>query len=1007
MLKPLSWWLQERFFQYGYRHRNRCAVVGFNLLFDIGRLAGSWTEGRKAYRGGFSLGIWGKPDRADRWHDARYHPRLLLRAIDPRRTLFSWGSLKEADSQDDPDPLARAQFVDLRTLTFALTDRSLTLEGACAAFGDHYEKQEVDYDTIDERLLDYAREDVEHTSLLYRNCLTELRQHQGVELAAARLYSPATVGAGYLEAMGLRRPLEKFTRLTCEELGWQSLGPHAGRRPNKRDALEPRLLGYSISSFYGGRAEARIVRTPVPVALVDFTSMYPSVNGLLGTWELLRADHLTVTDTTESAQSLLTDPDLLNRCLSKELWAQIGVTLVEVEPDGDVLPTRAQYEARTGNVTPDYGIGVNPLRYQGRLWYTLPDVIAATLLSPTVRDDPRIPTISRAVRLSGVGLQEGLKPVRLRGGREIDPTRHDPFIALIEGRQRVRADRTRPKEERERLDQFLKITANATAYGVLARYDRRDLAADTPLTVHGPDDTPTTAHTAHPEDPGPFCFPPVAASITAAARLMLALLERLVHDAGGSYAFCDTDSLAIVASRKRQPITCATADGKSTVTAMSWRQVKTILARFEPLNPYDPELVPSPWKVEATSLSRELWCYAISAKRYCLYRTDHGQPEIVAEVDGPDEHDDEDPGGGLEDWSEHGLGLYLDPSDPGPEGRSRRDSKGRRLWVREAWQWVLQDAVTDLRPPLPDWADRYALTRFTVTSPRLAQWFAGHDANRPPGDRIQPGSFGLIAHPEPGFASSSAQPAGPYETHPAKWPKLPWFDRQTGQPLRITTLQAADPEQRAHTLARGDIPISTIGSILRRYRLRPEHKSLAPDGQHGQEDTHGQLRRRSITSAPVLTTLIGKEGNKLLERATGQVVDRHDFETDYGLRNDRWGSLVLPVLKTIGAAHVIKETEIARTSVFALLAGQRRPRHEAAVTYEQVALAHATAELDRWGLPAPDDPRALLWIYLDRCRRSDNVRLCEWDGKPLPEGSRADRRYCSDACRRTASRKSD
>jgi hypothetical protein len=46
VFKPVSWWLQERLFLYGYRHRNRCAVVGFNLPFDFGRLASYWAPAR-------------------------------------------------------------------------------------------------------------------------------------------------------------------------------------------------------------------------------------------------------------------------------------------------------------------------------------------------------------------------------------------------------------------------------------------------------------------------------------------------------------------------------------------------------------------------------------------------------------------------------------------------------------------------------------------------------------------------------------------------------------------------------------------------------------------------------------------------------------------------------------------------------------------------------------------------------------------------------------------------
>jgi hypothetical protein len=184
---------------------------------------------------------------------------------------------------------------------------------------------------------------------------------------------------------------------------------------------------------------------------------------------------------------------------------------------------------------------------------------------------------------------------------------------MIEQRARVTADATLRTDKRERLERFLKITANATAYGSLARFDRRDLPGPAQVTIHGPDREPRQQRTTTPEDPGPYCFPPVACSITAGARLMLAILERLVSDAGGSYAFCDTDSLAIIATPKGGPMPCQTADGK-TIMALSWRTAREILDRFSTLNPYDPRLL-SPWKIEHESLTRQLRCYAISAKR--------------------------------------------------------------------------------------------------------------------------------------------------------------------------------------------------------------------------------------------------------------------------------------------------------------------------------------------------------------------------------------------------------
>jgi hypothetical protein len=72
---------------------------------------------------------------------------------------------------------------------------------------------------------------------------------------------------------------------------------------------------------------------------------------------------------------------------------------------------------------------------------------------------------------------------------------------------------------------------------------------------------------------------------------MLAILERLITDAGGSYAFCDTDSMAIVATHTGGTIPClggsaATAAREPAVKALSWEQVEDIREKFTQLNPY-------------------------------------------------------------------------------------------------------------------------------------------------------------------------------------------------------------------------------------------------------------------------------------------------------------------------------------------------------------------------------------------------------------------------------------
>ena len=51
LVKPVSWWLDKRLLRYGYHHRKQCPVVGFNLPFDLGRLAEYWPPRTRLLQG--------------------------------------------------------------------------------------------------------------------------------------------------------------------------------------------------------------------------------------------------------------------------------------------------------------------------------------------------------------------------------------------------------------------------------------------------------------------------------------------------------------------------------------------------------------------------------------------------------------------------------------------------------------------------------------------------------------------------------------------------------------------------------------------------------------------------------------------------------------------------------------------------------------------------------------------------------------------------------------------
>lgn len=52
---------------------------------------------------------------------------------------------------------------------------------------------------------------------------------------------------------------------------------------------------------------------------------------------------------------------------------------------GDILPIRAHYDPVGG----DLGIGVNPYHLDRPVWYALPDVIAATILTGRHHASPK------------------------------------------------------------------------------------------------------------------------------------------------------------------------------------------------------------------------------------------------------------------------------------------------------------------------------------------------------------------------------------------------------------------------------------------------------------------------------------------------------------------------------------------------------------------------------------------------------------------------------------------
>jgi hypothetical protein len=857
-----------------FAYKSRALVVGFNLPFDLSRLAVGCGTARGSKRGAFSLTLWEFQDpETGHWRPNTNRPRVVVQHVDSKMAFIHLTGTRTIDPKDrrpvegaPPDSRYsyRGRFLDLKTLAFALTDQAYTLESACKAFGVAHPKTKAsEHGVITPDYIDYNRRDVLASQELLERLREEFDRHP-IALDPWQAYSPASIAKAYFDAMGLRPPREQFRK------------------------IPPELIGYAMSGFYGGRAEARIRKAIVPVVHTDFTSMYPTVQSLMGLWRLTRAERIEVVEDAEAARTLLAEVSV-DACFRPETWREL-VGFAQVVPEGDTLPARAQHRGS------EWTVGVNRLTSTEPLWYALPDLVASTLLTG------KPPRVLQAFRLVPRGRQRKLRTVQLGGGVEIDPSSESLFRAVIEARQQVKRDQRLEPQERDRIERFLKTFANAGNYGVFVEMIRKTLRADRPaeLAVYGRAGG-FFCKTAAPEDAGRFCFPPIGALITASARLMLALLERSVTDAGGSYAFADTDSMAIVANASGGLVPCEggarrSPDGRPAIRALSWEEVDSIVDRFEALNPYDRSAVPgSILKIEdvnrdpETGERRPIHAFAISAKRYALFTIGaDGRPEIL-------------------DGKEHGLGQYLNPIDPEREDRD---------WIREMWEGLVGEALGG--PPFqPSWGDVPAMMRSPISTPLLLNRFFDLNRKKSFANCLKPFNFLLSA-----TVDSFDRPAGvsefhliaPYSRNPLDWLRFSYSDVHSGKKYRIRTNGSTNGST---------IRVQTFANVLDRFRIHPEAKSAGPDGNPSDSWTSGLLGRLNVRVLAVFH--IGKESNFLEQQERGVLLT--DPQAVYA-GGDDWEA-VRPWLDRVSISELAARSGVSSRMLRNLRRGDRRPSAKA------------------------------------------------------------------------------
>jgi hypothetical protein len=534
--------------------QSRAKCIGFNLPFDLSRLATYHTKSRK-HHNGFSFTL----------SQNKQNPNIVIKSLN-RKSQFIEFTKPLRKKHEQKKELYKGCFIDCKTFTFSLSNESYTLKSALENFECNLKKLDAKkHGIISEEYIGYNINDTLATYDLYRHTM---KRYENYCLAKSenKLFSPASIGKGYLEKIGIK--------------------PFFKQNPD----FPKKILGYTMSTYFGGKTGVTIRGTSIPVSYVDFTSMYPTLFVLLGMYQFLVAKKIDYDYTTQETQEFL-NGITIDDIRKQETWRYL-TTICKIIPDDDIVPVRSRYGNK--NTT---NIGINHLKSTDNtaIWYALPDLVASKI------ESGKTPIIQEAITFSPHGIQEGLQDIEVLKGIHVK-SGEDFIKKLIEERLHIKKN----SDKQSHLNQnILKIIANATAYGIFIQIDPKH-KKNQKVTVHGLESFDCMVYKTEIE--GKYFNPIMAVFLTAGARLILASAEKLVEKNKGYVAYCDTDSVFI-----------------------SPKHVKLVQKFFKSLNPYDKDV--EMFKVEDDKKTKKVLdnvlCIAISSKRYVLYDYDDITEEIT------------------------------------------------------------------------------------------------------------------------------------------------------------------------------------------------------------------------------------------------------------------------------------------------------------------------------------------------------------------------------------------
>lgn len=874
-LRDRDSFVREVFYRYGYYLGG--VVVGFNLPFDLSRLALSIdTSHGRDMRGGFSLEL-----LSEKWM-----PNVLVKHLSSRAAFIRFAAApRPVDGRSMRRKFKtegkRGYFQDVKTLAAALLGGCSTLARLANLLGVEHRKMHTEDHggPITPEYCNYSVNDTQATWECYAALLAKYDEHGLTGTPAHRIYSEASLGKAYLNEMGV--------------MPWLKSQPE----------YSPSLLGIIMNTYYGGRAEIRIRRQKTRVLYCDFRSMYPTVCTLMGLWRFVIATGIDHEDWTVETRELL-ESISLDDLQNPEFWKGLTV-LVQVAPDADIFPVRAHYGE--GSRT----IGLNYLTSGQGHWYTLADCIASKLHSG------KAPKVLKAIQFTPRPAQKGLQPITI-GGREsyrIDPYQDDFYKRVIELRGQIQGAAKKAHKdgnhdlaaEPESYSQMLKLLANSTSYGIFAEMNVQSHERPRDMLLYGMGDTAFSTDSKSIEEAGTHFHPLLATLITGAARLMLGTAERLALDNGIGWALCDTDSLAL-----------ARPEGMAENDFLERSQ--SVTTWFDALSPYD-DSKPL-FKVEDQNYSLEngrvvegkhepLYTIAISAKRYVLFNIGADGKPIIRKA------------------LAHGLGHLLAPyadheaptqiPDPTLINEDvdlplKATAIGVDRWQYDVWYQIIV-AELEGHPDQVDLSilhhlDRKAASRYSASTSTLLHWFDPFNKGKTYAEQVKAFNF-MLAYQISRTAYNAAIALGEIDPN----------DYGDGQPAVVApydsdfqaAVACAFDRRTGQTVPKSILSSYKDSDVLAGYHLHSESKFA-----------NGELYDRGVTQRFHIEVIgieyIGKEANRFEEQFF--LGEMPEAQIEYGLHPEGHRRLIAALTEAariFGTERLANEANVSRQQLHAIL----------------------------------------------------------------------------------------